>query len=382
MSDFPPATIIVSAEELAEYAARWAAEPLLAIDTESNSLYAYREQVCLIQLSTRTADFIIDPLEVADLSPLAPLLADPGVEKVFHAAEYDLMCLKRDFDFTFANLFDTMLAARICGGEQLGLASMLSTYFGVEVDKKHQRADWGARPLSPELLHYAQLDTHFLPELRDLWKARLEERGRWQEAQEAFGELARIPPAEHHFDPEGFWRINGAQDLSPRQLSLVRELYLLRERLAEARDVPPFKIFDDRALLALAQVAPHHLSDLPGLPGMSALQIRRYGHDILRAIQRGEASRPPTPHRSPRPDPHTLVRYEALRNWRRQRALERGVESDVIVPRDTLWELARRAPTSLEELNAIPGLGPWKVQAYGVEILHVIAGANGGGGKR
>ncbi len=379
MSVLPPATIIVSDEELAEHAARWAAEPLLAIDTESNSLYAYREQVCLIQLSTRTADFIIDPLEVADLSPLAPILADPGVEKVFHAAEYDLMCLKRDFDFTFAGLFDTMLAARICGEGQLGLASMLSAHFGVEVDKKHQRADWGARPLSPELLHYAQLDTHFLPLLRDLWKTRLEEQGRWPEAREAFGELARIPPAERHFDPEGFWRINGAQDLSPRQLSLIRELYLLREQLAKARDVPPFKIFDDRALLALAQVAPHHLGDLPGLPGMSALQIRRYGRDILRAVQRGETSRPPTPHRHPRPDPHTLIRYEALRNWRKQRAQERGVESDVIVPRDALWELARRAPTSLEELSAIPGLGPWKVQAYGVEILQVIASANGGG---
>src|SRR5690606_29531 len=132
-------------------------------DTESNSLYAYRERVCLIQLSTRSRDYILDPLIIVDMSPLAPLLADPGVEKVFHAAEYDLICLHRDYGFIVNNLFDTMVAARICGYKAIGLGSLLSEFLGVELDKRHQRDDWGERPLPPDSLRYAQMDTHYLP---------------------------------------------------------------------------------------------------------------------------------------------------------------------------------------------------------------------------
>jgi ribonuclease D len=142
----------------------------VAVDTESNSLFAYREQVCLVQFSTTQADFLVDPLALADLTPLAPLFADPKIEKVFHAAEYDLLCLKRDFGFSFANLFDTMLAGRILGRKEIGLGAMLEAFYGVQADKRHQRANWGQRPLPAPLLEYATLDTHYLIPLRDAWK--------------------------------------------------------------------------------------------------------------------------------------------------------------------------------------------------------------------
>ena len=174
MTKIPPATMVTSTASLRDYVDRWRQEALLAIDTESNSLHAYQEQVCLIQLSTRSADFIIDPLVVESLDPLGDLIADPAIETVFHAAEYDIMCLKRDFQFTFSSLFHTMLAARICGAERLGLASMLDEHFGVKANKKFQRANWGERPLSRDMLHYAQLDTHFLPRLRDYWRQQLD----------------------------------------------------------------------------------------------------------------------------------------------------------------------------------------------------------------
>jgi len=378
VTTLPPATLITTDKALADHVRAWADEPLLAIDTESNSLHAYREQVCLIQLSTREADFIIDPLFIEDLSPLGELLASPAIEKVFHAAEYDIMSLKRDFGFTFANLFDTMLAARICGSQQLGLAKMLKHFYGVTANKKHQRDNWGERPLTPEMLHYAQLDTHYLPGLRDHWREQLIAAGRWEEAREVFDALPHIPPVERHFDPEGYWRINGVHRLSPRSLSILRELYLFREEAARRHDVPPFKVFSDKTLLALAARQPRHTQDLYGIHGMTAGQIRRHGHGILRAVQQGRKRRPPSPPRPPkRPDDITTARYEALRNWRKHRALERGVESDIILPREALWELARRAPTTPQELINVPGLGPWKLQAYGEEILHVLARVNG-----
>jgi ribonuclease D len=376
--NLPPATIVTSTRQLQEHVDRWATEPALAIDTESNSLHAYQEQVCLIQLSTARADFIIDPLHVENLDPLGRLLADPAIQIVFHAAEYDVMCLKRDYHFEFANLFDTMLAARICGTDRLGLGSMLEDLFQVRADKKNQRANWGERPLAAEMLRYAQMDTHYLLQLRDYWQERLVGLGRWEEAREAFRALVDIPAAEHHFDEEGFWRINGAQRLSPTQLAILRELYLMREEKARQRDLPPFKIMADRTLIDLVQAEPTSEAALRKISGMSAGQVRRFGPSILKAVQHGRAAPPPTRPALPRrPSDDVLARYEALRTWRKDRAKQRGVESDVIISRDALWALARQNPESMEALAAIEELGQWKADQYGEDILLVLSRVDG-----
>ena len=162
----PPAPYIRSDSELQALIPHFSSEPFLAIDTESNSLYAYREQVCLFQITTRSGDFIIDPFEIQDMEPLGAVLANPRIEKIFHAAEYDLIGIKRDFGFLVEPVFDTMIAARICGYPQIGLNTLLQRY-GVKLDKRHQRDDWGKRPLEPDSLRYAQMDTHFLPMLRN-----------------------------------------------------------------------------------------------------------------------------------------------------------------------------------------------------------------------
>ncbi len=129
--------------------------PMLGVDTESNSLHAYQERVCLIQFSTHSTDYLLDPFPFENLDLLAPLFANPSIEKIFHAAEYDVICLKRDYGFTFTNLFDTMLAARILGMQAVGLASILEAEFGISVDKKYQRANWGKRPIAQALREYA-----------------------------------------------------------------------------------------------------------------------------------------------------------------------------------------------------------------------------------
>jgi len=352
--------------------------PLLAVDTESNSLYAYYEQVCLIQLSTRERDYIVDPLALDDLSPLGEVLADPATEIVFHAAEYDVISLKRDFGFRFGRLFDTMMAARICGWEQVGLGAILEAQFGVQAAKQYQRADWSVRPLPAEQLRYAQMDTHYLPALRDILAGELEALGRTEEAQEIFASLAELPPAEYEFDPEGYWHINGVQKLRPNQMAIVRELYLTRDELARRRDQPVFKIFTDRALVELALLQPRRLGDLDAVRALSGRQARRYGDAIIQAVARGKEASPPQ--RPPRrqPDQAVLTRYDMLRAWRKQRAVERGVESDVILPRETLWVLAREVPQRAEDLDNIPGLGPWRRAEYGAELIALLKGLSGG----
>lgn len=356
-------------------------QPRVAIDTESNSLYAYREQVCLIQISTPGGDTIVDTLALDDLSPLGAVTADPGIEKVFHAAEYDLICLRRDFAFDFAALFDTMVAARILGWKKIGLASILEKEFGIRANKRYQRANWGARPLKADMLRYAQMDTAYLLPLRDRLGAEVERAGRMEEAREAFDELLLVEGHVAQFDPHGFWYINRVSDLAPRQQAILRELYLYREQMAEKRDRPPFKVMTDQTMMRLAQREPASVADLRGITGMTDGQVQRYGRGLLDCVRRGlDAGSPPDPPpRHRRPDDAVLARYDALHTWRKNRARKRGVESDVIISKNVLWHLAREAPHTPEQLAAVERLGPWKRKTYGDEILQVLNRLDGRG---
>ena len=353
-------------------------EPIVAVDTESNSLFAYREQVCLMQFSTRQNDYLVDPLALNDLSPLAELFSTPKIEKVFHAAEYDLICLRRDFDFEFANLFDTMLAARILGREAVGLGSMLESTFGIHLDKRNQRADWGQRPLPPQLLSYARLDTHHLIDLRNQLEAELHQRGFWQLATEDFNRLASQTAMDGDGrapvdDPDqACWRVSGAYDLTPQQAAILLELCRYRDQAARQRNRPLFKVINDQTLLAIAIQTPGNLDELGRLPGMSPGQVSRHGRALLQAIGRGLQARPVHPPRQQRPDERFSDRLEALRRWRKNAALEMGVSSDVVLPRDLLFNLAEQNPTQPEALAQALHDVPWRMEHFGSQILEVL----------
>lgn len=371
--NLPKALLIDTQGALDNLAQVLSEESLLGIDTEANSLYAYYERVCLIQISTRDQDYLVDPLALDTLTPLAPVMANPEIEKIFHAAPYDVSSLKRDFDWRFNNLFDTMTAARILGWRKVGLSNILEREFDVKVDKRFQRANWGQRPLPSDRLHYAQMDTHYLPALRDRLARDLKASGYWEEAKEIFEELTHLPASEHSFDPEGFWRIGKSHKIPRQKMAIVRELYLLRDKLARHKDQPPFKIFGNKTIAALAREAPKSKEDLHRIPGMTAGQIRRYGREIFTALERGARQKPPKPpKRDQPPDPAILARYDVLRNWRRDRGVARGVDSDIILSRDALWELAHKNPQTPEALKEIELMGPWKRSTYGEEILNIL----------
>lgn len=369
-----PFVLVADADALAQLVAALALAPVVAIDTESNSLHAYRERVCLIQISTSKADYIVDPIALSDLSALGPVMANPGQQKILHAAEGDLVCLRRDFQFTFANIFDTMTGARTLGWPQVGLAPILNTHFGVAMDKKYQRADWKRRPLTPEQLEYARLDTHYLVALRDRQFDELNASGRWPEAKEEFERLARGRDDRDvvHTPPPAFWRVKGSRDLSPQQAALLDVVFTYREREAERLDRPPFKVMAEAVLLELARRAPRHTEELRRVPGMTSDQTRRHGAALLRAIEQGLQAPPQDAPREAREPEDVRDRYDRLHTWRKERARARGVESDVIVPRTTLHDLARCAPRTRDELTTIKDFGPWRRDAYGDEILALL----------
>jgi len=372
-SSLPPPVVVTSPPQLAALVETLSNQPAVAVDTESNSLYAYQEQVCLVQFSIPGADYIVDPLAGLDLSPLASIFTDPGVQKVFHAAEYDVMCLKRDFGFRFANLFDTMWVARILGWPHVGLGDVLKETFGVRTNKRYQRYNWGKRPLEPEALAYACLDTHYLLPLRHLQADALMQKGRWEEAREIFDQVATSEPVSHAFDPESFRRVKGVRDLTGHEQAVLRELYVWRDREARRRGRPPFKVLNDRVLVALAQTRPRTPKELADVPGLKPYHVHRYGGRILQALGRGVRARPPAPPPPPRRHSEAeMARFQALRSWRKQVAAERGVDVDVIVSNTVLWALAEQNPRTFENLSRIEGLGPWKRKAHGEAILEVL----------
>lgn len=376
MSLLPPPTLVDDAPGLLDLVAHLASCAAVGVDTESNSLHAYRERVCLIQFSTPTADFIVDPIGVPDLSPLAPFFASPAQEKIFHASEGDLLGLGRDFSFVFANIFDTMSAARTLGWPQVGLAAVLNAQFGVTLSKTHQRADWGRRPLKADMLDYARLDTRYLLPLRERLHAALVEGGHWAEAQEDFERLARDQPkpAGPSPDPMAFWRAKGARALLPSQAAILQAVFDYREGQARRINQPPFKVMGEAVLLELARRAPARIDDLSAVPGMTPGQLHRHGPALLAAIQHGlRAPAPPAPIVEVPPD-EVLARYDRLHQWRKTRANARGVESDVILPRTTLRGLSERPPRSLDDLAGITDFGPRRRELYGEEILAVVSG--------
>jgi len=371
--NLPPPVWVDKQNKFDQMVAELSVPERIAVDTESNSLHAYRERVCLIQFSTHNKDYVVDPLVIQDLSALAPIFSNPKTEKIFHAAEYDLICLKRDFGFEFVNLFDTMQAARILGYPFVGLDNILAEKFSVTIDKRHQKADWGARPLTPAQMDYARFDTHYLFRLRDLLEAELREKGRWELALEDFAMACHIGEPREKHNGSSWKRFAARKDLSLRELTIISELCVFRDRIAERLDRPVFKVIGDDILLDIARKLPEKDVDLAGI-GLSSKQINLWGHDILAATRRGVEA--PTVKRDQvnRPSDAMLRRLEKLKVWRKKLAKDMAVESDIVLPKMYLNMLAENPPKNLQELGISMQASPTRFHKYGEEIYRLIGG--------
>jgi len=265
-----------------------AGTPVIALDTEGASFHRFVDRIYLLQLSTRDHTAIIDPLKLASPAGLGMLLEDPAVEVVFHDADYDLRLLQQDYGWNVRNIFDTRVAAQLLGLKAFGLAALLERYFGVKLDKKHQRADWSMRPLTPGMLDYAAQDTIHLLELRDRLEAELRRLGRWDWAREEF---ALLEGTRWRGDDEGnaFLRVKGARDLTRRELAVLRELVPWRDAVARQLDRATFRVVGNEQLLEIARQRPTTRDALAQIKGMPRGMIESRGQDVLDAVARGVA---------------------------------------------------------------------------------------------
>jgi ribonuclease D len=352
-------------ETLREAAARLAGARALAVDTEADSFYHYQHKCCLVQVSDGAVVYLIDPLTIRDLGPLREVLGSPAILKVLHAAEQDVLYLRRDHDIGLAPLFDTMIAAQLLGRDGIGLARLLEVHFEVRLDKGCQRDDWSRRPLSERQQTYAAEDVRHLIRLSDLLRADLEARGRLEWAEEEFTLVARRAWEPRVADPNAFWSVKGARDLAPREAAVLRELHALRERRAMAADLPPFRILSDEALLALARKRPARAHDMQGIRGVTTLVRRRIGDEVLEAVRAADRlpeSELPVPPRGigRRKTAAMQARLERLREWRKERAAALAMDPGVLFPLATLEAIAIAGAAALEAPEAVPGLRRWR----------------------
>jgi ribonuclease D len=366
--------LIETEAALAELADRLRAEPHLAVDTEAASFHRYLDRVYLLQISSPGETAVVDPLATDGLGPIGDLLSDPAIEIIFHDADYDLRLLHREYGFTAQNLFDTRIAAQLLNEPGIGLAALLEKYLGVRLDKRFQRADWSARPLSPEMLAYAAADTHYLLQLRSILRDRLSERGRLGWAQEEFALLEDIRPAAADQAEPGWLRLKGAKALRGRELAILRELWEWREAAARRADKATFRILNNEPMLAMAKNPPTDMAALKTIPGVSSDQAERRGRDLLAAVKRGlELPEEDLPRltRTPRraPDLAYEARLERLKAARNALARKYDLPPGVVCPNGTLEAIARMDPKTPEELAAVSELRRWQLREFGGELL-------------
>jgi ribonuclease D len=366
---------LLDSPELLTDAIKWLEDKsVIAVDTESDSLFVYYEKVCLLQLTDGSRNFIADPLVLGNLDHLNPLFESKSILKIFHAAEYDIMCLKRDYGFTFNNVFDTMIAARILGRKEIGLGSLIEQEFGIHLEKKFQKSNWGLRPLPEDMLLYATLDTSFLIDLRDHLEKELIDRDLMALAQEDFNRVCKSPPAAAEPVSIQWWRIAGNnRDLTFQQAAALQNLCVLREQIAKKMDLPLFKVIQNDVLVELALQKPATETDLSEIKGLTKFIIKKYGKSILTAIESSKNARSlPRPANIPKPSMDVLNRKDLLKNWRKEMGLKYDVPSDVILPKDILEKIASENPKGKEDLKLIMNDIPWRYQHFSEQILSVI----------
>jgi ribonuclease D len=370
------ATYLDTVQQVDQFLSEIAHVKELALDTEGASFHRFLDRIYLLQLSTPERSAIIDPLPIGAPKKLGELLQDNSVEVVFHDADYDLRLLHQDYGWHVTNIFDTRIAAQLLGIKSFGLAALLEQFFDVKLDKKHQRADWSMRPLTPDMLDYAAQDTRYLLQLRDHMKSELEQRGRWSWAKEEFARLEGTR-WEAEQSMEGFLRLKGARDLSRRELAVLREVANWRDSVAAQLDRATFRVMGNEVLLELARRAPRNVSELAAIKGVPKGMLERAGQDIVAAVIHGmevpEAELPKFPRgqrwNKDRDFDDRVARLKAVRD---ATAARLELDPGVLCSRERLENVARSGAGSVEDLSSVPDLRRWQIEEMGEGFIRAL----------
>lgn len=333
--------MIDTEEKLAAFLPKLRAAEWVSLDTEADSLHAYPEKVCLIQISIAGHDRLADPLAGINLDPLLDALN--AHELIMHGADYDLRLLEKHHEFIPSAIFDTMLAARLLGERQFGLSALVERFLGIKLDKGSQKADWAQRPLTPRMETYARNDTHHLKPLSDKLRLELKQKDRLAWHQESCAQLIAECTKPQPVDGDLVWRIKGSAILSRPALAVLREIWHWREDEAVLANRPPYFILRHETLVDIADAAASHRPVEKLFPPRMSPR-RQQG--LREAVRTGLAL---SPEKHPeilrqkfhRPTEAQFRRFRELEKVRNENAHGLNIDPTLIASKATLGELAR-----------------------------------------
>jgi ribonuclease D len=368
--------IIESSSQLAQFVSQIENKKTIGVDVEADSMYHFREKVCLIQMATANINVVIDPLVIKDLSALKTIFKRSDIQKIFHGADYDVRSLYRDFKFNINNLFDTELASRFLGFPESGLEAVLKKKFAIALDKKFQRKDWSRRPLPREMIAYAAEDARYLLPLAQELITELKDRGRFSWVREECEILSKVRPNTNGTDPL-YVNFKGAGKLDQRSLAILEALLQCRREIARKKDRPLFRIIGSRPLLELAETQPTNMKQLEKTKALSPKQIGMYGKLILAAINGAmiipKKDLPVYPRRkAPRVPASAAERVKSLRKWRDSQAENLAMDPSLILTRSLISALAVQKPRTVSDLSRIKEIKKWQIREFGKEILKTL----------
>ena len=369
-------TIIDTKSALAALARNLQEQKRIGVDLEADSLYHFKEKVCLIQIAAEDSNIVIDPLKIKDLSALKPVFKTAKVQKIFHGADYDIRSLYRDFRITVNNLFDTQVACRFLGMSETSLEAVLKSRFDVHLNKKYQRKDWSQRPLPQEMIAYAAEDAQYLIPLAAELSARLMKKGRLAWVAEECEYLSRVRPVSNDSQPL-FVCFKGAGKLEPRSLATLEALLQFRKNIAQKKDRPLFKVIQNKSLLTIAAERPRNIRQLENTRALSANQIKMYGRNIIEAVSTASkipSENLPTYPRKKAPSLKADVgkRVRALRDWRDHQANRLDVDPALLFTNALISTIAVRNPGNFKSLSKIKEMKNWQINEFGKEILKIL----------
>ena len=348
----------------------------IGVDMEMDSMFHFREKICLIQMATEQQTFIIDPLSIHSMSLVKPLFENDRIKKVFHGADYDVRSIFRDFRIEINNLFDTELASRFLGVQQTSLESVLNSRFNVVLYKRYQKKDWSQRPLPGHMIDYAAGDACFLVPLASELELELRKKKRLSWVKEECQWLSRVRAASNDSGPL-FLNFKGAGRLKPADLVVLEALLQYRRQVAMAKDRPLFKTIGNAGLLTMANRKPTSLKQLKATKALSARQAKQYGPELIatvtRALKTPSDQHPVYPRkRAPSLKPVVSNRIRTLKTWRDAKAQSLDIDPSLVLTKLLICDIAKKKPGSIQQIKAVEGLRNWRVREFGREIIDLL----------
>ena len=348
----------------------------VAVDMEADSMYHFQVKVCLVQMATEKSTFVVDTLQVKNLSPLKPLFSNPDIKKIFHGADYDVRSLFRDFNIEINNLFDTELACRFLGIKETGLEAVIEKYLSITLDKKCQRKDWSQRPLPKEMIDYAAGDVIYLITLAQVCEKELEKKYRLAWVLEECDYLSKVRPVLSDEEPL-FLKFKGAGRLKSKSLAVLEALLQFRKSIAEKKDKPLFKIIGNDSIMKITTAKPVTLRRLKGTKALSEKQIHMYGNDLIEvvagALKIPDNKLPVYPNKKAQRLPYEVPgRITALKSWRTSKVRTLKMDPGMICNNALITSIAIQNPVDIRAIGRIKEMKNWQKKEFGQEIISLL----------